>query len=42
MKQMKKHYGKPTMTVYELQHRTRLLDGSQKIPLDNEETTEQW
>ena len=42
MNNIKKHYEKPSMTVYELQHRSMILSGSPTIPLGPGNTPDQW
>ena len=41
---MKRRYEKPTVKVYELQHRHQILAGSPTLPLsgDDEPTDDQW
>lgn len=39
---MKRHYEKPAMKVYELQHRQQILAGSPTMPIDDDSTNDQW
>lgn len=42
MKEMKKHYEKPSMTVYELQKPSVILAGSPTMPLGPGDNPNQW
>lgn len=42
MKQTKRHYEKPTMKVFLLQHRSIILAGSPTMPLGPGDTPNQW